>query len=234
MYSNWYDAVNTNVTREGQRADIREAQWVDIKSRLNGKHLLQNASVEAGAASISIRCEGTRAMLYGRAESATPEIWWTDSADFADDVVRAHAEIYRERGDVGAIVYGGGAYGNVLVDFGGVIPVLFDEQARHIGAMQTPARAVPDVLRSLSGAGNAVLFNGVPMCIGMTPQRLMLNAELFEKCAEAFVLATAAGARVTLLPWLVRRIAGGRLRKDQRRARECFAAGVFPPESRGY
>jgi len=63
---------------------------------------------------------------------------------------------------------------------------------------------------------------------------MALNAELFEKCAKAYTLAEATGARITHLPWWVAFIANGRLMKDEKRAERCFANGQLPPESRGY
>jgi hypothetical protein len=62
----------------------------------------------------------------------------------------------------------------------------------------------------------------------------MLNAELFEKCAKAYVLARATGLPMHTLPWWVCRIANGRLKKDQRRATERFALGLLPEEVKGY
>lgn len=147
---------------------------------------------------------------------------------------QTHATIYQARHDVGAILVGGGAFGNCLADFGGAMPILFDEQARHIGYMGPPAGAERELPRALRRGGNAVLVRGVPVCLGATGTRMALNAELFEKCAKAYTLAKASGARFTLLPWWVAVIANGRLMKDEKRAAQCFASGQLPPESRGY
>jgi hypothetical protein len=62
----------------------------------------------------------------------------------------------------------------------------------------------------------------------------VLNAELLEKCAKAYVLAAATGQPVPTLPWWVCKIAIGRLHKDQRRAAERFAQALLPEETRGY
>ena len=78
------------------------------------------------------------------------------------------------------------------------------------------------------------LVQGNPVCLGTTATRLALNAELFEKCAKAYVLAAASGGRVRPLPWLVRHVANGRLLKDERQARERFVQGLLPVESKGY
>jgi ribulose-5-phosphate 4-epimerase/fuculose-1-phosphate aldolase len=86
----------------------------------------------------------------------------------------------------------------------------------------------------LAGGANTILVGNLPVCVGTTCQRVVLNAELLEKCAKAHVLATATGEPVGRLPWWVCRIATGRLRKDQRRAASRFALGLLPEEARGY
>lgn len=87
---------------------------------------------------------------------------------------------------------------------------------------------------ALGVGGNTLLVGGEPVCLGMTASRLALNAELFEKCAKAFVLAAATGGRIKPLPWLVRLIANNRLMKDERRAKLRIMEGELPEESRGY
>jgi hypothetical protein len=88
--------------------------------------------------------------------------------------------------------------------------------------------------RSLRAGGNVLLLQRQPLCLGTTATRLALNAELFEKCAKAHVLAVASGGRVRALPWWVRWIANGRMRKDASRAEARFAQGLPPEESKGY
>ena len=92
-------------------------------------------------------------------------------------------------------------FGRCLADFGGAMPQVFDEQARHLGPMGPAAAALRELARSLRQGGNVLLVQGRPLCIGMTATRLALNAELFEKCAKAYVLAVAGGGRVQALPW---------------------------------
>jgi len=48
------------------------------------------------------------------------------------------------------------------------------------------------------------------------------------------VPAVAGGATVRPLPWLVRHVANGRLRKEQAQAREQVRQGRWPAETRGY
>jgi ribulose-5-phosphate 4-epimerase/fuculose-1-phosphate aldolase len=81
----------------------------------------------------------------------------------------------------------------------------------------------------LAGGDNAfVTLDHRVLCLGMTLDRLVFNAELLEKCAKAFVLAHSSGARLTRVPWFVRAIAGRRLRRDQRFAAQCHGLGKPP------
>jgi ribulose-5-phosphate 4-epimerase/fuculose-1-phosphate aldolase len=147
--------------------------------------------------------------------------------------------VYRARADVGAIALGAGVYGRTLGDFGGGLPQVFDEQARHLGRTALPLQQAgtdlqADAGRCLVTGGNVWVCGSSVLVFGSTTQRLVLNAELLEKCAKAYVLARASGARIHTLPWWVCRIANGRLKKDQRRARERFAQGLLPEEVKGY
>lgn len=206
--------------------DLR-AQWLLLRERLQARRLL-----DGPGAGLSMRIPGSDAMWCAGAAEEVPQrvIWRGDQPLEAS----AHAAIYRARGDVGAIALGGGTYGRCLADFGSAMPQVFDEQARHIGPMGAAEQQSHELTRSLQTGGNVLLLQGQPVCLGTTATRLALNAELFEKCAKAYVLAVAAGGQVRPLPWLVRAIANRRLRKDQQRAAERIKQGQLPEESRGY
>lgn len=197
--------------------------------RLDGKQLL------GADASVSVRLPGTQDMLLG-APAQTPQQL---SLTAARDSAAWHAAVYRTRADVGAIAMGGGAYGRSLGDFGGALPQVFDEQARHLGRTALPLsdlRGDPknSAERCLATGGNAWSCGGTMLVFGSTAQRLALNAELLEKCAKAYVLAAASGAAIHTLPWWVCYIANGRLKKDQRKATARFAQGLLPEEVKGY
>lgn len=216
-----------------QPSDIEQTRlWAQTASRLRARRLLPQHG-----ASLSLRIPGADAMWFGAvgagaASDGEVALRVGIGAQAAGEAM-LHAAIYRMRPDVGAIAVGGGAYGTLLAGFGGRMAGLFDEQVRHLGRMPPPA-ASGELPPGLREGGNAFLQGGVPVCLGTTAARLAMNAELFEKCAKAYVLAAASGERIKALPWLVRFIANGRLRKDQRRAGTRFAAGLFAEESRGY
>jgi ribulose-5-phosphate 4-epimerase/fuculose-1-phosphate aldolase len=201
----------------------------DAIHRLDGKQLL------GAGASVSVRLPGTQDILLGSPEHAPERVSLVD----AQAEAAWHAAVYRARADVGAIALGGGVYGRMLGDFGGDLPQLFDEQARHLGRTALPQTdMVSDprnsAERSLTTGGNVWVCGHMVLVFGSTTQRLVLNAELLEKCAKAYVLAAASAAPMHTLPWWVCHIANGRLKKDQRRASERFAQGLLPEEVKGY
>jgi hypothetical protein len=208
---------------------LLQRQWQTLLPRLRDKQLMLDSD-----ASLSLRLPGTEAMWFGTAAQDLPARHLLQGTHPALDGPSLHAAIYQRRADVGAIVTGGGRFGQCLADFGGALPQLFDEQARHIGGMGHPASSLASLERSLAAGGNALMVRGQPVCLGITGTRLALNAELFEKCAKAYVLAAATAQGTRPLPWLVRFIANGRLRKDQRRAASRFGLGLLPQESTGY
>jgi ribulose-5-phosphate 4-epimerase/fuculose-1-phosphate aldolase len=141
-----------------------------------------------------------------------------------------HAAIYRCRNDAGGVLIGQTPWSLALASIGARIPTLFDEQARHIGSAGKPIALGRHsrLLRALEGGGNVAVYGDRRICIGTTPSRVVFNAELFEKCAKAFVITHTSGARVRKLPRWVRYIAGARLRRAQKRAALSYAAGRIP------
>ena len=203
---------------------------LDAMRRLDEKHLL------GAGGSVSVRLPGASDMLIAT-PSAEPER--VPLSAQSNQQHAQHSAVYLARGDVGAIASGGGTFGRMLGSFGGDLPQLFDEQARHLAATAMPMRHLTDdparhAQASLGGGGNVWAGEHDVMVFGNTVHRLVLNAELLEKCAKAYVLARATGMRVHTLPWWVCRIANGRLKKDQKRAAQRFAQGLLPEEVKGY
>jgi ribulose-5-phosphate 4-epimerase/fuculose-1-phosphate aldolase len=203
----------------------QQAMWQTIRERLVGKHLqAQNT------AAISTRVPGTAQFWFAASEEATPNLVVL-RADGASAIQQLHAQVYAARADIGAIASGSGRYGRHLLEITGELPNVFDEQVRHISKLMP--RDTPWKTQLASGS-NILSHNGELLLLGMTGARLMLNAELFEKCAHAYVLAAATGKRITQLPWRVRHFATRRLRKDQQRAAARMAQGLLAEESKGY
>ena len=220
-YSSWSKSMKTQ--------SLLHAQWLQIRERLRAKQLLVSPD-----ASLSLRIPNSDSMWFGSISDAEPSCRSWNGALASNFSANTHATIYHHRQDVGAIAVGGGAFGLRLADFGGVMPGVFDEQVRHLGCMGSATDELGGVARSVKDGGNVFLVRGQAVCLGMTGSRLALNAELFEKCAKAYVLAAATGGRVKPLPWIVRFVANRRLMKDERRAGERFQRGLLPEESKGY
>src|ERR1035437_4382472 len=225
MCSSWCEPMSA---QDDMKTNGMKSLWLQTRDRLLAKGLLTG-----DGASLSLRCPGGTFMWVGAATAVEPQRldWRKTVTPLAID---GHASVYACRSDVGAVAWGGAAYGVSLADFGGVLPQVFDEQARHIGPMSPAVEECSDIPHALQAGGNALIWRGRPLCLGTTCTRLALNAELFEKCAKAYLLAVATGGRVKTLPWLVRYIANSRLFKDERRATQAFDRGEFPVESRGY
>jgi ribulose-5-phosphate 4-epimerase/fuculose-1-phosphate aldolase len=209
-------------------ADLMKQKWIKTRERLVAKGLLADAG-----ATLSVRCPAAGTMWLGAVVDGAPVlVEWRGAT--ASGAAAVHAGVYAHRPDVGAIAWSGGPFGGRLVGFGGVMPQVFDEQARHLGPMSPAIESETGIAPALRSGGNALVCRGRPLCLGVTPPRLALNVELFEKCAKAYVLAVATGGHVKQLPWLVRRIANSRLFKDERRAADAYARGELPEESRAY
>jgi len=150
-----------------------------------------------------------------------------------------HASIYQNRSDVGAIAVSSPCGVRLVAELGGVLPTLFDEQARHIGGS---ARPIPDRvgasnerLREVFRRGdNAVLVGRQLLCLGMTSERVLFNTELVEKCARAYTIARATGRPIKRIPWWVRMIAKRRLIKDERKAALSHSRGLMPESVGAY
>lgn len=220
-------------------SDLRK-QWHRWRDRLVDKGLLTG-----DGAGLSLRIPGSTARWYGAADDETPRHLngASNDAGARASTDALHAAVLAAREDVCAIAVGGGRFGSMLGAFGGAMPGVFDEQVRHLGLMSPPVAMADDLegrdgldglAAALARGGNVLIVGGRPVVLGTTPMRLALNAELFEKCATAYVLAAATGGPVRPLPWIVRHVANGRLLKDERRARERVRAGLLPEEAKGY
>lgn len=132
-----------------------------------------------------------------------------------------HRAIYSARPDVGAIAAGQLTWTSLLAPLNLTLPGIFDEQIRQLGVevrrIARPSTAFGS-LPALGNGANAYCFDDLAVCVGMGLERLLLNIEILEKCAESFVLASSAGLTVKRIPWWVKFIANGRLKKDRKDA----------------
>jgi hypothetical protein len=195
------------------------------------------------ANSFSMRIPGTREMIltYGH------EVWTrlgiddlrTASLLALEGLSGLHASIYQERADVGAVAISSPKGVRWLAAYGGLLPPLFDEQVRHLGSSVGPLPNEEEahremVRRTFRRGANAALLGEQLLCLGMTCERVLFNTELYEKCAQAYVIAIASGSRIRFIPRWVRLIAKRRLLKDERRAAASYRNGQVPEGINSY
>jgi ribulose-5-phosphate 4-epimerase/fuculose-1-phosphate aldolase len=195
--------------------------------RLTEKELLR-ASDDA----VSVLLPGRGAMLFwAGSDAALQEL----PLSGLRGVPALHGEAYRLRPDAGALASLSTGSSPELSRGGGRIPIVFDEQARHIGEAFYCASAA-GLRHALRGGGNAGVVEGRLFVLGVTPSRMIFNAELFEKCARAYLIARGSEQqrRIHRIPWWVRLVAGRRLRRDQAQAARCHALGREAPELMAY
>ena len=241
-----------------QRTQI-EAQLLEGCHRLARKGFLNTP-----ADSFSLRIPGQAEMIlisgqedWGRIDSAdlravpfsakynmaTLSAWINqECADVVLPSVRDHSMvlhtwIYQERADVGAVALSSPEGTHMLASYGGLLPPIFDEQVRHIGRPSKPLRNETDpeeIRKAFSRGSNVALLGDRLLCLGMTCDRVLFNTELYEKCAQAYVIAKASGGQIGLIPSWVQMIANHRLLKDERSAAHSYREGRIPEDPRSY
>lgn len=213
--------------------DAAIARLNDAARRLHAKGLLEPEDT------LSMRLAGCDNILLQTGSGPAQRV---DIVPIADEVAGGprtaqHLAVYSARPDVGCVLLNRQPWAAALHALGSDMPGVFDEQIRHLGRSVTllegPVELAANQARLQNGA-NAWIAPGHVLCFGTLPERTVFNAELLEKCAKAYVLASSAGLPVGRIPWLVRWIANGRLLKDERRAAEQYALGQMPVLSTAY
>jgi ribulose-5-phosphate 4-epimerase/fuculose-1-phosphate aldolase len=153
-------------------------------------------------------------------------------------VLRMHASIYRHRPDVGAILTSCLPWCFWLAR-SGMMPAVFDEQVRYLGPQveRLPSlgtELTAGAIATLKRGANAFLLDQETICLGLTAERALLNAELLEKCAQAYILASLTRHPVGSIPFYVRFIAARRLLRDEKRAAEAYARGELPFQPKAF
>lgn len=203
-------------------------QLTDAAERLTRKGLFGRPGD-----SLSMLVPGAEELLWVSPEISTPQ---SVSFDDVPTPLWPHVAVYQQRADAGALLFNTTAWSEQLSALQTALPTLFDEPARHIGPVSRPVAEgdLPGLQRAVGNHSNAVVYGTQFLRIGMTAERLTFNAELFEKCAMAYVIARSTGRRIRTVPAWVRYIAGGRLRRDQRSAAEKLTQGRLPEGTDAY
>lgn len=207
---------------------VPAGEVAEALARLEAKRL-----ATAPSDTFSARVPGRPALAVASLGTRATRVVPLGEAAADEPAVALHAVVYRARGDAGALLTARLPWASRLAQLAEPMPAVFDEQVRQLGAR---VEHLPTQGSTLGGAATARLARGANafllgeqvLVVGFTPERAVLNAEVLEKCAKAYLLARLAGGPVRTIPWLVRWIAGGRLRKDERRAAAAHARGETP------
>lgn len=219
-----------------ERTQIKE-QLLEGCQRLASKGFLN-----APADSCSLRIPGQMEMILisGANDWRQIEIADLRAVPFSakDDLSMLHAGIYQERGDVGGIAISSPKWVRLLASCGDPLPAIFDEQVRHIGSSGSlnddEVMRADMVKETFRQGANAALLGGRLLCLGMTRDRVLFNTELYEKCAQAYVVARACDSRISRIPLWVRLIATRRLLKDENIASASYRKGHIPEGINAY
>ena len=149
-----------------------------------------------------------------------------------------HANIYRMRPDVHAIVHTHQPYASALAFLRKEIPALTDEQVRFLGKRVAVIDYAPSgtgflakkVEKKVAGGDNAfIIANHGILALGTDPDRAVFNMALLEKVSIAYLLSlvTESGKVYTIPDW-VREIAFTKLRKDEKRIAAQITESVPP------
>ncbi|WP_341721235.1 aminotransferase class III-fold pyridoxal phosphate-dependent enzyme [Micromonospora sp. FIMYZ51] len=149
-----------------------------------------------------------------------------------------HANIYRERPDVNAIVHTHQPYASALAFLRKPIPALTDEQVRFLGREVAIIDYAPsgtsflarNVQKKVASGDNAfIIANHGVVAVGTDPDRAVFNMALLEKVSIAYLLAlTSEAGKVYTIPTAIREIAFGKLRADEKRIAAQLTEAVEP------
>lgn len=149
-----------------------------------------------------------------------------------------HANVYRERPDVHAIVHTHQPYASALAYLRKEIPALTDEQVRFLGKKVAIIDYAPagtgflakNVQKKVASGDNAfIIANHGIVALGTDPDRAVFNMALLEKVSIAYLLAlTTESGKVYTIPTAIREIAFTKLRKDEKRIAAQITESVPP------
>ena len=149
-----------------------------------------------------------------------------------------HANVYRERPDVNAIVHTHQPYASALAFLRKPIPALTDEQVRFLGKEVAIIDYAPsgtgflakNVQKKVASGDNAfIIANHGIVALGTDPDRAVFNMALLEKVSIAYLLAlTTETGKVYTIPAAIREIAFSKLRKDEKRIAAQITKAVEP------
>ncbi|GGN77132.1 hypothetical protein GCM10010112_49950 [Actinoplanes lobatus] len=149
-----------------------------------------------------------------------------------------HANVYRDRPDVNAIVHTHQPYASALAFLRKPIPALTDEQVRFLGKEVAIIDYAPsgtgflakNVRKKVASGDNAfIIANHGVVALGTDPDRAVFNMALLEKVSIAYLMAlTSEAGKVYTIPDTIREIAFSKLKKDEKRIAAQITEAVEP------
>jgi L-ribulose-5-phosphate 4-epimerase len=149
-----------------------------------------------------------------------------------------HANVYRQRPDVNAIVHTHQPYASALAFLRRPIPALTDEQVRFLGRQVAIVDYAPsgtgllarNVQKRVASGDNAfIIANHGIVALGTDPDRAVFNMALLEKVSIAYLVAlTTEAGKVHTIPAAIREIAFTKLRADEKRVAAQLTEAVPP------
>ncbi len=123
-----------------------------------------------------------------------------------------HAEIYRRRPDVGAVIHTHSVYATAAAALRAPLPALTDNQAVLFGGEIPCAEYAPigteklaqNAARALAGGSGVLLANHGALCAGASLSEAALRCEMLEIFAKIYFLTALRGGGVPLTPEEIR------------------------------
>ncbi len=112
-----------------------------------------------------------------------------------------HAEIYRLRKDVGAVVHNHGCHSSTVAAARREVPAILDDLAQIVGpsvrvadyALPGTKKLVRRTIAAMKGRNAVLLANHGAVCVGRDPTEAILCCEILEKACRSFIEAEFLG-----------------------------------------
>ena len=216
--------------------------------------MLERGFLKATEGNVSVRVPGRRLYAvtpsnYDYARMRAEDVCIVDfdgkhrpdaaATDLAPSIeAKMHANVYRLRPDVNAIVHTHQPYASALAFLRREIPALTDEQVRFLGRRVAIVDYAPsgtgflakNVEKAVAGGDNAfILANHGVLALGIDPDHAVFAMALLEKVSIAYLLSLLTEPdRIYTIPGWVREIAFTKLRADEKRIGAQITDGVPP------
>lgn len=198
----------------GLRMSEEEAR---IQVRDGGLKLLKEGLVARTWGNVSVRLDDERYVITpsGREyEELRPEdmvIVNYQTGKYEGDIKpsserKVHAELYRTRSDVGAVIHTHQTNASVVAAARREVPPILDDQVQILGptvrvadyALPSTQKMVRACVKALRGRNAALMANHGAICVGRTLDEAFVACVVLEKACKAFIEAEFLGGAKTI------------------------------------